>query len=671
MPTTRIGKKQIAEEMATETEVEQVVDAAISAALAAQPDGISQAMVGHIAGDEHLGYAKSVGLRPTFDISTSVTDQEILIFDSVEGEWINGSAHLAHGYPDRVSSTMAYNSVTRTLTLSQIGGVVYWYKGKKVVAPEVITLQHAESEGAYYYMFDDASGVLKVKTTSWNLDDNIPTCYVFWIGTDGLAWEERHGHQRNIAIHKYLHATQGTKLVSGLLMSGYTLEDGSDASKTQWVIGTGSLADEDITVATSAISAGGPYLIVTRDLVTSQQSWTFNRTPTVPYEYGANIQYDNNGVLTDLAHGQYVNYWLYGATTLAAPHVFTIVGQEVHATLDQALAETLTGLNLTNLPIKECVPIYKVTFRCDNGYITPGKACIFFVDVIDITYKKSKQPIQYLDLIATKEPTAPAPNHMSIYAQSRSGRLLPHWVENNGLETAVQPALFGNNVILWLPNTGSSVSIAFGASFTNRNNGGGTTPTTPVLTGANAVTQMKRAVFGTGTSSGGTSGVQTAATAAWRGNLPNLGGFFFFARHAYEAYSNTQRVLIGLSALNGDLNQQPGTILNTIALVKDSTDSTLQILCSNTTQFTKIDTGIVPSPNQILDLILFCKPSDSKAYARIVDPITGVVYVDNLELSATLPDPSTFMYMHAQVQSTTGSTAKLLAVNRLYLETNT
>lgn len=675
MSRTRLSVNQATTELATDEELAQAISTAISEAELSRVDNINAQIDAkiddHLSVDSHQMYPMSMGARPVINVGDDLNDGETLIFDAITDQWVNGNAQLGHGWPGRTDSTMSYDPLTRTLTLSQAGGVTYWYKGRKVIGPEVITAQHSVVENEYYFMFDDASANLKIVTSSWDLDEHIPTCFVYWSGTDGVAWEERHGHQRNIATHKYLHHTQGTKLVNGMLLSGYTLEDGSNISKVQWALSSGTIADEDIMIVTAPVNSAGPYLLFNRD-ANNPPSWMFSRDSVIPYKYGTTIQYDNAGVPTDLVHGQYVNYWVYGATKLVAPHAFAIMGQVVHPTLDHALSETLTGLDLSGLPAKECVPIYKVTFRCDNSYTTPGKACIFFVDVIDLTYKKAKQPVQYIDLIATKEPAAPTLDHLSFYAQSRAGRLLPHWVENNGLESAIQPALFGNNVVMWTPNNGTTVSIAFGASFVNRNTGGGGSgQTTPVLANANAVTQMKRAAFNTGTSSTGSAGVQTTAVVTWRGNQAGLGGFFFFARFALEAYVPSERLIIGLSELSGSLSVQPSTLPNTIALVKDSDDATLQIVCSNDTVSTKTDTGITPAVDQILDLILYCKPNDVKVYVRIVDPITGIVYMDNVELSNTLPNQATFMNIQAQIQSTLGSTPKILSINRLYLETNT
>jgi hypothetical protein len=638
-------------------------------------DAVNMSTLGALNGVATLdatGFVSSAQINPAVGALPNQTghDRDVLVSDGTGAGW--GTSALSHGFPNRTDSTMTYTPATRTLLLTQPGGVVFYFHGRKITAAASISLQHSATEAGYFFLFDDTTGVLKVQSTPWDLEVQGPVCYVYWDGAKGIAWEERHGHMRNLPLHKYLHTTQGTKLVNGMLISGYTLEDGSADSKTQWAMTSGTLADEDIAIAAAAVPAGTSYVLFYRD--SAAPSWTFalSTAPAVAYKFGTTIQYDNAGVLTNLVAGQYVNYWVYGATTLVSPNVFSIVGQVAHATLDSALAETLVGLDLTSLPIQECVPMYKITFKCDTSYVTSGQACIFFVETIDRSYQKVKQPVQYLDMLGTTEPAAPALNHLSMYAQNRAGRLIPHWIENNGLESAIQPALFGNNVVMWLPGFGSTTSVAFGASYNALNLGTSSGQTHPSLSSTNAVTQMKRASFSTGSTSSGSSGISTSAGVAWRGNAANLGGFFLFVRFAPEAYSSSERLLIGLSANASALVANPSASANTICIGKDAADTTLQLISvSNTGVSTKVDTGITPSPSQILDFTIFCKPNDSKITARVVDGLTGAIIINNLVITTNLPANTTFMYMQSLIQSTTGTTAKLLSLNRMYLETST
>jgi len=247
---------------------------------------------------------------------------------------------------------------------------------------------------------------------------------------------------------------------------------------------------------------------------------------------------------------------------------------------------------------------------------------------------------------------------------------LPHFVGPSGLDSALQPALFGNSVYMWLPGTGTTLAINFGTSFTARNNGTSAAQAHPTKTSTNALTSMNRATFGTGTTATGTSGVQSTATVAWRGNATNLGGFFFFSRFGVETHEASMRYMIGLTANNAAMAADPSTLANSILLVKDAADANWFVSTRNATTGTKTPTGLAVAANDVLDFLIFCRPNDTKVTVRLVNAVTGVVYLDDVEITSTLPVNTTFMYMWAGCMSTVGTTAKLLALNRLYLETD-
>lgn len=276
----------------------------------------------------------------------------------------------------------------------------------------------------------------------------------------------------------------------------------------------------------------------------------------------------------------------------------------------------------------------------------------------------------YLDYPAGPIPAAPSAGKLRTFARSRAGRIMPHFVGPAGVDVAVQPAFFGNTIYMWLPGTGTTVAINVGTSWTARNAGTGAAQAHPAKASTNALTSMARATFGTGTTATGSSGIQSAATVAWRGNAANLGGFFFFARFAVETYEAAMRYLIGLSALNAALAGEPSAQNNTIGICKDSTDTNWQLVQRNGTTTTKTDTGLAVAAGTILDFIMFAPPNGSTATCRLVNAVDGTVYVDNVALNTTLPVATTFLYAHAQAMSTAGTTAKLLALNKIYVETD-
>lgn len=294
-----------------------------------------------------------------------------------------GGATAYHGFPNRTDSALTYNRATRTVSVVQTGGVVFWFKGRKIVGSPSISAQHPATPGSYWFVMN-SDGTVSVQTSAWNLDEQVPLCEVYWDGTKGIAWEERHGHTRNIAMHRYLHTTFGTMRtsVTDLQMSGYTLHDGANDSALKYAVGTGTILDEDISVTTRALTAGGPYLLLSR--APGGSSWAIDDAATIPFARGTYIQYDNGGTLTDLSDGEYVCYWVLATTTLpGVPSVFSIVGQQKYASLDEAVNENYGQLSLSGFPVKECVPIYRLVFQAGAGFSTTGKCIMVLAEALD------------------------------------------------------------------------------------------------------------------------------------------------------------------------------------------------------------------------------------------------------------------------------------------------
>lgn len=276
----------------------------------------------------------------------------------------------------------------------------------------------------------------------------------------------------------------------------------------------------------------------------------------------------------------------------------------------------------------------------------------------------------YYDQAAGGIPAAPAAGFGRWFSRSRAGRILPHYMGPAGADVALQPSLFGNSVVMWLPGTGTTVGINFGEAWTARNAGTGAAQSHPTRASTNALRSMKRATFSTGTTATGSSGIQSTNTVAWRGNAAGLGGWFYFARFAVETHEAAMRYLVGLSALNAALAGEPSAQANTIGIGKDSTDSDWFLIARDGSAVTKTATGLAVAAGTILDFMMFAAPNGSSVTCRLVNAVDGTVYVDNVALTTNLPASTTFLFAHAQAMSTVGTTAKLLALNRIYVETD-
>jgi hypothetical protein len=240
----------------------------------------------------------------------------------------------------------------------------------------------------------------------------------------------------------------------------------------------------------------------------------------------------------------------------------------------------------------------------------------------------------------------------------------------SGVESGIQPALFGNSVVMWLPGTGTTVAINMGEAWTARNAGTGAAQAHPTRASTNAIASMKRATFGTGTTATGSSGIQSTNTVAWRGNAAGLGGFFFYARFGVETHEAAMRYMLGLSALNGALAGEPSVQNNSIIICKDSGDSTWQIVTRDGTTTNKVNTAVSVVAGNIIDFFAFMPPNSSTLAVQMVNAVTGDSLYENTNITSNLPVATTFLYAHAQAMSTVGTTAKLLALNRIYVETD-
>jgi hypothetical protein len=280
--------------------------------------------------------------------------------------------------------TLSYNSGTRKVTVTPTGATFnFWIDGVKITktgAQETPT-GHAASTGGHFLTYD-ATGTFAWSTTAWSILDRTktPVAFVYYYtGTStGICFYECHTADRWLEGHANLHATQGTKKVSGFALSGYTLATGSDAGVTM-AIASGVIADEDIQRTLTAVADGGPYSVFYR--TGANGDWTWDATPTFPFLSGVtypswnNINAGGAGVwgmteLSGIALGNYVNYYLCAVPSITAGvQMILIPGQASHASQASADAESLSSLSLLpTFPFQEIAPLYKFTFHARSTY---------------------------------------------------------------------------------------------------------------------------------------------------------------------------------------------------------------------------------------------------------------------------------------------------------------
>lgn len=287
----------------------------------------------------------------------------------------------------------------------------------------------------------------------------------------------------------------------------------------------------------------------------------------------------------------------------------------------------------------------------------------------------------YQDWSAIANPSAPAASTLRVFARQVAGRTLPKWMPPSGLDTPFQPALFGNNIVMYMPNTGTTAGLNFGAPWAV-----GTTIGHPQPT-AGMYTQMKRTtstnVITTTNQTLGVSSIVSTAAQFWRGNGSGQGGFFFFARFGIELLSaaspNATRLFVGLqSGTTNILVSDTIPAISCIGLWHDTTDgaNVINLLTKDGSTATKNAlTGSPSTPyatGQGYDFYMFCKPNDSTIYYRLDDLLTGATLVDS-SVTTTIPAATAFMGpvvgMSNGTANTTAATVAI-GVNRIYIESD-
>jgi len=287
----------------------------------------------------------------------------------------------------------------------------------------------------------------------------------------------------------------------------------------------------------------------------------------------------------------------------------------------------------------------------------------------------------YSDYAVIGNPAAPGADVMRFYARKISGRVVPKWMPPSGVDMPMQPALYGNNVVMYMPNTGTTAGINLGSPWAV-----GTTIAHPAPT-AGIYTQMKRTtstnVVTTTNQALGVSSIVSTAAQFWRGNAAGLGGFFFFARFGIETLTagspNATRMFVGLqSGTTNILVSDTIPAISCIGLWHDTTDgaNVINMYSKNGTTGGKVALSGAPttpySTGQGYDFYMFAKPNDSEVFYRLDNLNTGATLSEG-SLTANLPLSSTFM---GPVVGMSNGTANIVAstvaigVNRIYIESD-
>lgn len=276
---------------------------------------------------------------------------------------------------------------------------------------------------------------------------------------------------------------------------------------------------------------------------------------------------------------------------------------------------------------------------------------------------------QPIDLVAvTTVPATPAAGTLRVYPRTRAGRTLLDVIGPSGVDTTLQPALFGNRVMTWQPGSGTGIG-SFGLTPTT-----GATLSHPAPSVGTLAESLYRTRFATSTTAGNAAGVRDAVNTIWRGNAAGRGGFFLHHRFCSGSISlaGGQKVS-GLSSSTGALGGEPSALTDVLAMVKDSADTNwffARRAGSGTVQ--KVNLGVAVANNQAFDLILFSRPNGSELFVRILQHNydgTSTVLLDT-SYTTDIPAAATLLSRTHQVRNGVTAAADNFDLVRSYVESD-
>jgi hypothetical protein len=328
------------------------------------------------------------------------------------GIYTVASTNLAHADSEQpqgfVNRTDSRISISGNIFRIEPTGSSYSYYNKsvKVVKTSGDSLTIPNLTQINYIHFDTITNQISNKTTSFNFSSDIPIAYIAWnsgVGPSGQMTffaEERHGIVMDTSTHKWIHNTFGAQYVDGLSISNYVLGgNGSSNTHATISIGNGTLYQEDIEINITDSSSTDPFCqelspiaqipVYYHQGTTGQ--WVKNTATDYPVKYGANgPQYNlltgSNWTTPDVSLGgakRYFAVWILATNQIDDP-IISIMGQRVDS--NQGSAEnnnSWADVNLTNLPLSEVKPLYRLIFAADSNSYTNVPKCTL-LSILDI-----------------------------------------------------------------------------------------------------------------------------------------------------------------------------------------------------------------------------------------------------------------------------------------------
>jgi hypothetical protein len=302
------------------------------------------------------------------------------------------------GFSNKEESSISFDEESRRFTISAVNDYFYvWCKGVRFQKEEEqVTIPN---ESGLYFVFFNENGVLGTRKSFFNWELEAPVSYIYWNAEDSAAYfvaDERHGVVLDWQTHEYLHRTRGAALASGFGITNYSLNgNGSSDLHAKIDIQDGVFFDEDLEVVITHSSTPTPNTWQqtlqggARIPVMYRQGaglWKMDSPTEFPLKQGTALPQYNflaSGLWStqDLGNNQYGVSWVVATNNVNYP-VVVLLGQRPYANLNAVHESNWADLDLTDLPVFELRPLYKVVYLVRTTYTNTPKAAIR--EVIDI-----------------------------------------------------------------------------------------------------------------------------------------------------------------------------------------------------------------------------------------------------------------------------------------------
>lgn len=326
--------------------------------------------------DAHGGNTGDTPVEGTYWtlIAAEGSDADVTAITTATGE--------PHGFPSRTDNTIAFDNTSREFTIAPTGASFkVWASGTEYTITTAQTFAIPDTTGLYYIFFDGEFGY---QTSYFVWESQAPVSYIYWNQTTQKAEffaDERHGVTLDWATHEYLHRTRGAALANGFALGSYSIVgDGSLAAHAQVGLADGTFFDEDLEVAITNSATPTPnsweQILASPAQIPvfrlDGTEWVQETPTTFPLMQGsARIRYNlltgSTWSVADVGQADYGISWIVATNNLNYP-VIAILGQGTYGSLPATRNVGWEDLTLTNLPIVEMRPLWKLAFQTSTAY---------------------------------------------------------------------------------------------------------------------------------------------------------------------------------------------------------------------------------------------------------------------------------------------------------------